>query len=225
MKIKAIRLSQVIAYRKDQSKLKYDRFLSSGKYLLSKQNDDERIERLILKARDFVNTDEEVFEGENDGQYYPEFYGGVVAVTNAVLKEIEATEDEESVINVLATSLGDLIGFFSIENETNGVKITSTSPPDGNNYTSGLTTDIAFNEIFINPNFNTKLIITTDIDSELQDQFMITDTIQINCPSSTSVLIDDKKTIGYFNLLGKNAKRKKYSFQLLNNQKKKIIYE
>ena len=91
MKIKAIRLSQVIAYRKDQSKLKYDRFLSSGKYLLSKQNDDERIERLILKARDFVNTDEEVFEGENDGQYYPEFYGGVVAVTNAVLKEIEAT--------------------------------------------------------------------------------------------------------------------------------------
>ena len=44
-------------------------------------------------------------------------------------------------------SLGDLIGFFSIENETNGVKITSTSPPDGNNYTSGLTT---FNDI--NPN-------------------------------------------------------------------------
>ena len=122
-------------------------------------------------------------------------------------------------------SLGGLIGFFSIENETNGVKITSTSPPDGNNYTSGLTTDIAFNEIFINPNFNTNLIITTDIDSELQDQVMITDTIQINCPSSTQIIIDDKKTIGYFNLLGKNAKRKKYSFQLLNNQKKLIIYE
>ena len=113
MRIKALRLSHVIAYRKDQSKLKYDRFLSSGKYLLTKQNDDERIKRLILKARDFVNTDEEVFEGENDGQYYPEFYGGVVAVTNAVLKEIETTEDEDSVINVLATSLGDLIGTAS----------------------------------------------------------------------------------------------------------------
>ena len=54
---------------------------------------------------------------------------------------------------------------------------------------------------------------------------MITDTIQINCPSSTHVIIDDKKIIGYFNLLGKNAKRKKYSFQFLNNQKKIIIYE
>ena len=85
-------------------------------------------------------------------------------------------------INAL-DSLGDLIGFFSIENETNGVK-SLLSPPDGNNYTSGLTTDIAFNEIFINPNFNTNLIITTNIESELQDQVMITDTIQINCPSS-----------------------------------------
>ena len=56
-------------------------------------------------------------------------------------------------------SLGDIIG-FSIENETNGVKITSTSPPDGNNYTSGLTTDISFNKI-LQINFNTNLIITT----------------------------------------------------------------
>ncbi|MDC3070915.1 fibronectin type III domain-containing protein [Bacteroidota bacterium] len=122
-------------------------------------------------------------------------------------------------------SLGGLIGFFSIENETNGVKITSTSPPDGNNYTSGLTTDITFNEIFINPNFYTNLIITTNIESELQDQIMIKDTIQINCPSSTFEIINDKKTIGCFNLLGKNVKRKKYSFRFLNNQKKIIIYE
>ena len=38
------------------------------------------------------------------------FYGSVVAVANAVLKEIEATQDEESVINVLATSLAGLEG-------------------------------------------------------------------------------------------------------------------
>ena len=122
-------------------------------------------------------------------------------------------------------SLGDLIGFFSIENETNGVKITSSSPPDGNNYTSGLTTDITFNEIFINPNFNTNLIITTNIESELQDQVVITDTIQINCPASTFEIKDDNKRTRYFNLLGKNAKKKKYSFRFLNNQKKIIIYE
>ena len=34
----------------------------------------------------------------------------MVAVANAVLKEIDATQDEESVINVLATSLAGLIG-------------------------------------------------------------------------------------------------------------------
>ena len=121
-------------------------------------------------------------------------------------------------------SLGDLIGFFSIENETNGVKITSTSPPDGNNYTSGLTTDITFNEIFINPNFNTNLVVTTEIESELLDQVIINDTIQINCPSSTFEIFDDEKTRQYFNLLGKNAKNKKYSFLILNKQKM-IIYE
>ena len=97
-------------------------------------------------------------------------------------------------------SLGDLIGFFSIENEANGVKITSTSPPDGNNYTSGLTTDITFNEIFINPNFNTNLIITSNIESELQDQVTINNTIQINCPSSASEMFEDEKAGQYFNL-------------------------
>ncbi|MBH07785.1 MAG: hypothetical protein CMP71_01620 [Flavobacteriales bacterium] len=122
-------------------------------------------------------------------------------------------------------SLGDLIGFFSIENQTNGIKITSTSPPDGNNYTSGLTTDISFNEIFINPSFNTNLIITAEIESELQDQVMITHNIQINCPSYNLEIIDNKKTIEYINLLGKNVKKKKYSLQILSNQKKIIIYE
>ncbi len=122
-------------------------------------------------------------------------------------------------------SLGDLIGFFSIENESNGVKITSSSPPDGNNYTSGLTTDITFNEIFINPSFSTNLIITTEIESELQDQVMITDTIQINCHSSNFEIINDKKTIGYFNLLGKDVKNTKYNFQIKNNEKRIIIYE
>ena len=122
-------------------------------------------------------------------------------------------------------SIGGLIGFFSIENESNGIKITSTSPPDGNNYTSGLTTDITFKEIFTNPNFNTNLVITTDIESELQDQVTINNTIQINCPSSASEMFGDGKTGQYFNLLGKNAKNKKCSFQIFNNKKKMIIFE
>ena len=109
MRVKALRLSKLIGYREHQSEINNERLLSSGKYILTKQNSEERINRLILKARDFVNTDEEVFEGETDNDYHQEF-GSVVAVANAVLKEIEATQDEESVINVLATSLAGLEG-------------------------------------------------------------------------------------------------------------------
>ncbi len=159
--------------------------------------------------------------------------GDTVGYANVYLSNLSATAtlkvgiifgQNYAFINAV-DSLGDLIGFFSIENEINGVKVTSTSPPDGNNYTSGLTTDVTFNEIFINPNFNTNLVITTDIESELQDQVTINNTIQINCPSSASEMFEDEKTGQYFNLLGKNARNKKYSFQLFNNKKKMIIYE
>ena len=110
MRLKALRLSKLIGYKEKQSEINNERLLSSGKYILTKQNSEERINRLLLKARDFVNTDEEVFEGETDNDYHQEVYGSVVAVANAVLKEIDATQDEESVINVLATSLAGLIG-------------------------------------------------------------------------------------------------------------------
>ena len=123
-------------------------------------------------------------------------------------------------------SLGDLIGFFSIENETSGIKITSTSPPDGNNYTSGLTTDITFNKIFINPNFNTNLVVTTEIESELQDQVIINDTIQINCPSNIKEIRNIKKVPEYFNLLGKSVNNKKHTIKIEEKNKKKVvIYE
>ena len=144
--------------------------------------------------------------------------------TTATLKAGVVFGQNYAFINAV-DSLGDLIGFFSIENEASGVKITSTSPPDNNNYTSGLTTDITFNEIFINPNLNTNLIISTSIESELQDQLVTTDTIQINCPSSALEKFDNDKTIEYFNLLGRNIKNKKYSLRILNNKEKMIICE
>jgi len=116
-----------------------------------------------------------------------------------------------------------LIGFFSIENETNGVKITSTSPPDGNNYTSGLTSNVIFDKVFINPNFSTSLIINTEIESELQDQINFTDTIQINCPSSAIEIPNNIKTKVYFNPLGKNTNKKKYSMRVTENKKLEIV--
>ena len=79
-------------------------------------------------------------------------------------------------------STGSLIGFFSIENNVNGgIKISSTSLNDGNNYTSGFTSEVHFTNLFINPNINGLLHFYTDIQSELSHQFNDTATVIINC--------------------------------------------
>lgn len=116
--------------------------------------------------------------------------------------------------------------FGSIENELNGVKITSTSPPDGNSYTSGLTTDVTFEKIFINPSYTTSLIIETYIESELQDQIRFTDSTQIFCPSSLYEMKDLQKVSEYFNILGKRNNNRKYSIKTtIENKKILVIHE
>ena len=83
-------------------------------------------------------------------------------------------------------SAGSLIGFFSIENVSNGIKISSTSPNDGNNYTSGFTSEIRLTNIFVNPNNSGPLNFYTYIESELNDQFNDITTVIINCVSGMS---------------------------------------
>ena len=83
-------------------------------------------------------------------------------------------------------STGNLIGFFSIENELTGIKISSTSPNDGNDYTSGFTSEIYFDNLFVTPNYDGPLHFYVDIESELNDQFYDTASIIIFC-NSTSV--------------------------------------
>ena len=124
-------------------------------------------------------------------------------------------------------SLGGLIGFFSIENVNGGIKVSSTSPNDGNNYTSGFTSEVQFNNIFINPNINGPLNFYTDIQSELSDQYNDTTTIMINCVTS----ISDNSSINDLNfeiydLLGRKTKKKENSIQLYkySNGKFRKIY-
>ena len=78
-------------------------------------------------------------------------------------------------------STGNLMGFFAIENVNGGIKVSSTSPYDGNNYTSGSTSEVHFINLFINPNINGPLHFYTDIQSELNHQFNDTATVIINC--------------------------------------------
>ena len=101
-------------------------------------------------------------------------------------------------------SAGILIGFFSIENENGGIKVSSTSPNDGNNYTSGFISEIHFTNLFINPNIDGPLYFYANITSELNDQFNDVDTVQIWCnTTSISENSSEKNLIGIYDIFGR----------------------
>ena len=126
-------------------------------------------------------------------------------------------------------STGSLIGFFSIENDNGGIKVSSNSPNDGNNYTSGFTSEIHFNNLFINPNINGPLNFYTDIQSELNDQHNDTATIMINCINTiTENNKLDKLDFEIYDLLGRKTKFKENTiliYKYKDGGMRKIIYK
>ena len=66
-------------------------------------------------------------------------------------------------------SLGDVVGFFVIENLSSGIKVTTIGPNDGNNYTNGYVSQINFTDLFVNPSEEGPIIFTADINSETGD--------------------------------------------------------
>ena len=129
-----------------------------------------------------------------------------------------------AIINSYDTS-NSLIGFFAIENTTNGVRVSTTSPNDGNDYTSGYTSNINFTNLFVNPNINGDLNILTELNSESGELVTINETIFINCTSNIYEISKNTKEIKDINLLGQQASRKNI-FQLKTSNDgsiKKII--
>jgi len=127
-------------------------------------------------------------------------------------------------------STGSLIGFFAIENDNGGIKVNSTTPNDGNNYTSGFISEIHFTNLFINPTNAGPLHFFIDIQSELNDQVYETDTLQIWC-NSTSIdeIKKSKKINNIFDFLGResNVDKNKPLFYIYDDGtiEKKIILE
>ena len=114
---------------------------------------------------------------------------------------------------------GSLIGFFVISNENGGVKITSTTPNDGNNYTSGYVSELCISNLFVTPSSAGPLTFFSDINSELNDQIYLSETIQIWCYSSTIFDSEKSKKIkDVYTLLGKKTSIK-------NNENLLFIYE
>ena len=124
-------------------------------------------------------------------------------------------------------STGNIIGFFSIENTNGGIKISSTSPSDGNNYTSGFTSEVHFVNLFINPNINGPLHFYTDIQSELNNQFNDTATVIINCTSSIlENNTENNLSFEIYDLLGRKTKFKENTvliYKYSNDEIRKII--
>jgi len=103
-------------------------------------------------------------------------------------------------------STGSLIGFFAIENDNGGINVSSTTPNDGNNYTSGFISEIHFTNLFINPINAGPLYFFIDIESELNDQVYDTDTVQIWCNSTSVDEINKSKEISnIFDILGRKT--------------------
>ena len=114
---------------------------------------------------------------------------------------------------------GSLIGFFVISNENGGVKITSTTPNDGNNYTSGYLSELCISNLFVTPSIAGPLTFFSDINSELNNQVYMSETIQIWC--STSTIFDSekpKKIKGIYTVSGRKTSIK-------NNEILFFIYE
>jgi len=145
---------------------------------------------------------------------------------SATLKAGIITGQNSAIINSY-DSAGSLIGFFSIENINGGIKVSSTSPSDGNNYTNGFTSEMHFTNLFINPNINGPLHFYTDIQSELNHQFNDTTTLIINCTSSIlENSTEDNLSFEIYDLLGRKTKFKKNTvliYKYSNGEIKKII--
>ena len=135
----------------------------------------------------------------------------MILATQTILATLRVgliAEENYAIINSYDNS-GNVIGFFSIENTNEGIEVNSTSPNDGNNYTSGYISEVKFNNLFINPNINGPLNFYTDIKSELNDQFNDTSTVIINC-ISTNIENNKETNLSFeiYDLLGRKTKFK-----------------
>lgn len=127
---------------------------------------------------------------------------------NAVLKAGLIAGQNYAIINSY-DSAGSPIGFFSIENDNGGIKVTTTTPNDANDYTSGYISEVHLTNLFVTPPNAGPLYFFINIESELNDQIYDTDTVQIWC-NSTSIAEQksQKEIIGIYDLLGREAEQK-----------------
>ncbi len=115
------------------------------------------------------------------------------------------TSSNSAIIYSIDTS--GIIGFFTIQNLSGGgVKINSTSPPDGNNYTSGYNSLLIFDGLFITPALPGPLSFIANIDSELNDQFYLVDSSTIIfCNTELEEVPSERRLLKIVTILGEKS--------------------
>lgn len=108
---------------------------------------------------------------------------------------------------IYSVDTSGIIGFFTIQNLSGGgVKINSTSPPDGNNYTSGYNSLLIFEDLFITPASPGPLSFIANIDSELNDQFYLVDSsTNIFCNTGLEEVSSERRLLEIVNILGEKS--------------------
>lgn len=108
---------------------------------------------------------------------------------------------------IYSVDTSGIIGFFTIQNLSGGgVKINSTSPPDGNNYTSGYNSLLIFEDLFITPASPGPLSFIANIDSELNDQFYLVDSSTIIfCNTGLEEVPSERRLLEIANILGEKS--------------------
>lgn len=127
---------------------------------------------------------------------------------NTILKVSPLVLTNYAIINSY-DSTGSFMGFFSIENLAVGIRVSTTSPNDGNNYTSGMTSNVLFENVFVTPNYTGPLYLFAEIESELNHLINYTDTFQIQCVSSIKEQYSDKQLKKVVDILGREVVIKK----------------
>jgi hypothetical protein len=147
---------------------------------------------------------------------------------NAVLRAGLIAGPNYAIINSYDTS-NSLIGFFAIENTSSGIRVTTTSPNDGNNYTAGFNSEINFTNLYVTPNYSGDLNIVILLESEFNEQVYFSDTVNIQCSSTIDEIIKDKRIHQIHDLFGRKSKQEKNKFLIYQYRDgrttKKIILE
>jgi hypothetical protein len=96
--------------------------------------------------------------------------GGGFYENDYTLTVDEVVNDDKAIVAMENEETGVTDGYFTIENESTGIKIVNVSPNDGNSYTSGNYSEITFYDLFMNPGPGVLEFYAT-IPSELSDLY------------------------------------------------------